>query len=241
MTYRSSHPGGHSSASRTGFTLIELLVVIAIIAILASLLLPAVQKARDLAISSQCITKLRNIGVAFRCYVNDYGKGCIGNGGPAGSGIPYGWGWWKRAPYALGYESYLDRPHYYVNTEGGPAESPVSCPTLPAGFHGREFGYAVSYLEGRYRFMGTRETPPWETVMLCDGWGVDQSTGGLRADICIYPVLHPGLPWVTSYKYFYSAVTEAHNGSGNFLFIDGHVVNQKKLANSQAYKDKWIW
>jgi prepilin-type N-terminal cleavage/methylation domain-containing protein len=61
-----------TSTARHAFSLVELLVVIAIIAVLASLLLPALGRAKGKAQNAVCISQLRQLGTATRLYADDH-------------------------------------------------------------------------------------------------------------------------------------------------------------------------
>lgn len=103
-------------ANRTGFTLVELLVVIGIIALLISVLLPALQKARGAAATVQCASNMKQIAQGMLMYVNDNKGRMMPSRVIAGATTyPDGWFW----PNELARLKYIATPNAY-NAGGNP-------------------------------------------------------------------------------------------------------------------------
>jgi prepilin-type N-terminal cleavage/methylation domain-containing protein/prepilin-type processing-associated H-X9-DG protein len=117
---------------RSGFTLIELLVVIAIIAVLVAMLVPAVQKVREAAARTDCLNRLKQMGLAAQSY-HDAKKRMVDSGDNSTNTVPaapnpQGTTGWCAQFQLL---SYLEQPGMYENPAGniGVPVATYSCPS----------------------------------------------------------------------------------------------------------------
>jgi prepilin-type N-terminal cleavage/methylation domain-containing protein/prepilin-type processing-associated H-X9-DG protein len=95
-----AQPHVHARHASHGFTLVELLVVVGIIAVLVGLLLPAMGRARESAKRTQCMSNLRQLGMAFVMYTNENKGKFPGSGQSATPSHPEDWIHWD-APRKL--------------------------------------------------------------------------------------------------------------------------------------------
>jgi prepilin-type N-terminal cleavage/methylation domain-containing protein len=131
------------STRRAAFTLIELLVVVAIIAVLISLLLPAVQNAREASRRTQCRNNLRQIGIAMHNYLTTFSKFpmsfCVGALANGSTSVDTGGQWSAQAralPYVEQANLYRDI-NFRVNYTAGqsPAQDRVPVLMCPDEIH----------------------------------------------------------------------------------------------------------
>jgi prepilin-type N-terminal cleavage/methylation domain-containing protein/prepilin-type processing-associated H-X9-DG protein len=206
-----------------GFTLIELLVVIAIIAILASMLLPALGKAKAKAQSINCLSNLHNIGLAMLMYADDH-DGFI----PRGNDVPW---FWVYMPYLP--EGGTRRDFRQVRI--------YLCPSYPNKDPKRK--QVITYVINAWRFtsiqdkVGTEQIGPTrlerfqrpsQSVHLVDnehGSWRPVVTGLQDATLDLNDVWNPAhLPYSPAGRLnTQRRVAEKRHGAGcNLLYFDGH-------------------
>ncbi len=193
-----------------GFTLIELLVVVAIIAVLVSILLPAMGKAREMARETQCKAHLKQIGIGCMQYLMDNNDT-----------FPYFDDWsgryWNLLARYMGAET--NSLGYISNEE----EIVQTCPSsklpgkLPYGDYKagklighREWGTIANRLKCECLRVGEILQPRHKSVFVLDAFN-----DGVHHNNCVIRQPAPFAPM--------PAVASRHRGGANIVWLDWHV------------------
>ena len=155
FTQTQSREGQKMKTLKQDFTLMELLVVIAIIAILASMLLPALNRSRENARSSTCLNQLKGLGAAAIMYETDYGYllpgyrmgGLRTHWGICSAGAS-GENWQERlSPYLGGKSVWLPFPASQTTYSTAMIKSIWTCPSTELPISGGEskYGSKIGY------------------------------------------------------------------------------------------------
>lgn len=216
-------------AGRRGkFTLIELLIVIAIIAILAAVLLPALNKARDSAKKTTCINQLKQLAGYSQFYLNDYDNWYPA---PWESGEP----WSARLLLIYHYNNSWDmRVKAMTQDQNVLSRCPVRTMTNDEYlklYNGSVYWgmYAVNYL---YFGGGTNHNTEIKISKIRNPSGKIYAVDG-RPETGYGHVSNP--EWETAHPY------PRHNGFTNIMWVDGHIgsMPQTQLIGAENRKKYW--
>ena len=218
-----------------GFTLVELLVVVGIIAVLISILLPALNRARDAARTVNCAANLRQIGTCFSYYANESGGWLMAIGRLSPDSKYFNWVDFSNQKYFKG------RPVEDLKRPPGVWACPASEAVTYTGT-GATSDYTRNFFTGRDTTWGpstnlyapyklTRVREPSRGMVAGDGLTYSTTSGyapvgTLACYVGLYQGWHGnGNPVATQRGYCPGGFGFRHGGNrlANVLFLDSHV------------------
>ncbi len=221
---------------KNGFTLIELLVVIAIIAILASLLVPALAKGKSLASRVRCLNNEKQLAIAWTLYSGDNNESLVGNGsqelGQSSSGLLWVMGAYHNFVQAFTNEQLLINPKYAAFAPYVGSKATYKCPSDKTSFivsRGKPIPQVRSYAMNLYLGPTSAMAGRLSTRYQAFRKSTDLPTPSnlfLFQDLTPQSLCTPAfivlMPGVGTDQFFHLPATHHNKGSGVISFADGH-------------------